>query len=202
MMRSSSATRSSRDVCWNVSNAARAAFTAASTSSAVPSRILPTACSVAGLMTSSSQRPAGLTHAPLMKNFLKSYMKSPPRGEENDTAMTDSFRVENGQGPVDDAVKRRDFCRLAAHVGPAFRQQQFDVRLADQVEIPVNRVLQHRRGGGEVDRLLRVETADEPVQHAGRECVARADAIHDAVERVGAGRVGVPPAAQRAGNLL
>src|SRR3954453_1246121 len=124
MMRSSSATRSSRDVCANVSNAARAAFTAASTSSAVPSRILPTDCSVAGLMTSSSRRPAGLTHAPLMKNFLKSYMRSPPRREEHDTATT----------PGED---------LAAHVGPVFRQQQFDVRFAHQVEIPVNRVLQH-----------------------------------------------------------
>ena len=54
----------------------------------------------------------------------------------------------------------------------------------------------HGRRGREVDRLLRIETADQAVQDAGGECIARADAIDDAVERVGAGRVGVPPALQ------
>src|SRR5688572_15434189 len=131
MIRSSRATRSSRDVCENVSNAARAALTAASTSSAVPSRILPTDCSVAGLMTSSSRRPGGLTHAPSMKNFLKSYM-----GESS-------------------AGGRRMIS--AAHVRLLFRQEQLDVRDAGKVEIPGNRVLQHRRRSGEVDRLLRIE---------------------------------------------
>ena len=40
------------------------------------------------------------------------------------------------------------------------------------------------------------------MQDAGGECIARADAIDDAVKRIGAGRVGVPPALQRTRELL
>src|SRR5687767_2257217 len=145
MMRSSSATRSSREVCEYVSNALRAALTAASTSSAVPRRILPTACSVAGLMTSSSRRPAGLTHAPSMKNFLKSYMGILRRGRSNDTSAT--------------------------HVGLLFRQQQLHVGDARQVEIARNRVLQAGGRRREVDGLLRIEIVNQAVQDAGSECV-------------------------------
>ena len=62
MMRSSSATRSSRVVCENVSKARCAAATARSTSAALPSAIVPIGCSVAGLMTSSVFSRAGATH--------------------------------------------------------------------------------------------------------------------------------------------
>ncbi len=58
--------RSSTLVCENVSNAALAAATAASTSSAPPIAIVSIGCSVAGLMTSSVSLLSGFTHAPLM----------------------------------------------------------------------------------------------------------------------------------------
>ena len=57
---------------------------------------------------------------------------------------------------------------LAAHVGLLFRQQQLDIGDARQVEIAGNRVLEAARRGREVDRLLRIETADQAVQDAGR----------------------------------
>ena len=174
MMRSSSATRSSREVCENVSNAARAAFTAASTSSAVPSRILPTACSVAGLMTSSSRRPAGLTHAPSMKNCLKSYMRI----------------LRSGRRMI---LQRRRQRRTSVCCSDS--SNSMSATLA-RLKSPGIECFSNRRGGREVDGLLRIETADQAMQDAGGESVARADAIDDAVERVGAGRVGVPPAPQ------
>ena len=79
MIRSSNAMRSARVVTEKLSKASRAACTAVSTSAPVPSRILPTLASVAGLITSSSRRPLGVTHAPLIKNLLKSYI-APPQG--------------------------------------------------------------------------------------------------------------------------
>ncbi len=66
MMRSSSATRSSRVVCENVSNAALAAATAASTSAWPPRAMASMASSVAGLMTSRRSSVDGATHSPLM----------------------------------------------------------------------------------------------------------------------------------------
>ncbi len=58
--------RSSRVVTENVSNAARAAATAASTSSGPPNAIVAIGCSVAGLITSSVSVETGWTHSPLM----------------------------------------------------------------------------------------------------------------------------------------
>ena len=60
----SRARRSSRVVCEYVSNARRAATTAASTSSGPPSATLPITSSVAGLTMSSSRFDRGSTHAP------------------------------------------------------------------------------------------------------------------------------------------
>ena len=58
--------RSSTEVCENVSKAAFAAATAASTSAAPPMAIDAIGFSVAGLMTSIVSVVLGSTHAPLM----------------------------------------------------------------------------------------------------------------------------------------
>ncbi len=58
--------RSATLLCDQVSNAARAAFTALSTSAAVPIEMRPAATSVAGLMTSMLFGVTGSTQAPLM----------------------------------------------------------------------------------------------------------------------------------------
>ena len=66
MIRSSSASRSSRVVREYVSNAARAAATATSTSSGPPMAMDSIASSVAGLMTASVSLDSGATHFPSM----------------------------------------------------------------------------------------------------------------------------------------
>ena len=58
--------RSSTLLCDQVSKAARAAFTALSTSAAEPIEMRPATASVAGLMTSSVFGVTGSTQAPLM----------------------------------------------------------------------------------------------------------------------------------------
>ena len=60
------AARSSAGVCDQASKAARAACTARSASSAVPSGTRPTTSSVVGLTTSIEPSPAGSTHSPPM----------------------------------------------------------------------------------------------------------------------------------------
>ena len=66
MIDSSRATRSSRVVCENVSKALRAAFTARSTSSAVPRRIVAITFSVDGSTTSCVRPDVERTQAPSM----------------------------------------------------------------------------------------------------------------------------------------
>ena len=58
--------RSSTEVCDHAGNAALAAATALSTSSAVPSGIVPITSSVVELMTSIVPVPVDGTHAPSM----------------------------------------------------------------------------------------------------------------------------------------
>ena len=62
----SSATRSSRVVCENDSNARRAAATALSTSAAEPSAMSYSGCSLAGLITGRVFGVTGSTQAPSM----------------------------------------------------------------------------------------------------------------------------------------
>ena len=69
MMRSSSAIRPAFPVREYVEKAARAAFTARSTSAAAPRLIWATGSSVAGLITSRVRGSIGSTHAPSMLNF-------------------------------------------------------------------------------------------------------------------------------------
>ena len=79
-MRSSTAPRSSREVCDQGIKARRAASTARSTSAAEPMAILPQGSSVAGLITSSGWTPsAGSTQAPSMKNCRWSRMVASPK---------------------------------------------------------------------------------------------------------------------------
>ena len=65
-IRASQSARSSTVVSDHVSNAARAAATARSTSSALPSGMLPITCSVVELMTSITPLPEEATHSPPM----------------------------------------------------------------------------------------------------------------------------------------
>ena len=65
-MASNRATRSATLDCEKLANAARAAFTAASTSAALPMLMRPATPSVAGLITSSVFGVTGSTQAPLM----------------------------------------------------------------------------------------------------------------------------------------
>src|SRR3954452_20704889 len=71
MTLASSATRSSREVCENVSNARRAAATALSTSALEPSATSYIASSVAGLTTGVGFLTAGSTQPPSMYNCLR-----------------------------------------------------------------------------------------------------------------------------------
>ncbi len=65
-MACSRSSRSSRVLTDQVAKAFRAAFTALSTSAAVPSAILPETCSVVGLSTSKDFGSTGSTHWPSM----------------------------------------------------------------------------------------------------------------------------------------
>jgi len=65
-MRSSRAIRSPTLVCEKLEKAARAAFTARSTSSAEPTEMRPAEASVAGLMTSMLRAVTGSTQLPSM----------------------------------------------------------------------------------------------------------------------------------------
>src|SRR3954453_5131922 len=71
MTLASSATRSSREVCENVSNARRAAATALSTSALEPSATSYIASSVAGLTTGVDFLTTGSTQAPSMRNCMR-----------------------------------------------------------------------------------------------------------------------------------
>ena len=65
-MRPIQSERSCTEVCDQLSNAARAAATALSTSSIVPSGTDPITCSVVELITSRTPAPVALTHSPPM----------------------------------------------------------------------------------------------------------------------------------------
>ena len=68
--------RSFGSVSAKDSNARRAAATARSTSTGLPSGICPTTSSVAASCTSNVPFPSGSTHRPSMRNFWKTRMSS------------------------------------------------------------------------------------------------------------------------------
>ena len=86
------------------------------------------------------------------------------------------------------AIDALVFMRSSSHREAPTGQQLVDLRHAGAIEIARNRVLQHRRGEREVERGLLVQPGDAAVQDARCEGVARADAVHDGLERIRARR--------------
>jgi hypothetical protein len=90
----------------------------------------------------------------------------------------------------------------AADIDAFGRDELLDVAQLDEVEIAANRVLEGGRGGRELERVLIGEPGDAAMENAGREGVAGADAVDDAVERVGAGPELVPAREHNAAEPL